>query len=523
MKKSFLKMMKDLINRPYTREIRIYPKIPIDKEWEKPISYARIEEELSQSSDIIFRKFLIRGKEEISCILGVVDGLVDKNLLDAYVLRVVMVEATDDPTFQEITVKNVIDNLLDRFAPANEVKKISRMGEAIDAMLSGDAVLFVEQSQEALVISARGWQTRGVNTPQREASIRGPQEAFNETLRTNTSLVRRIIKHPSLRLISMKIGSLSNTDIVIAYVENRVSPDVVAEVKRRLNRVKIDGVIAGDILEEFLEDHPYSPFPQIIHTERPDIVASNLLEGRVAIIMDGTPSVLIVPVTLPMFMQVNDDYYERAMIVILVRAIRYWGAFIAVLAPSLYIAVTNFHQEMLPTNLALSIAANRESTPFSALGEAILMLIALEILQEGGLRLPKPIGQTIGIVGALIIGDAAVKAGLISPIMVIVIGLTAVSGYTIPYYSLAIGIRLIRFPLMILSGTLGFFGLGVGLYLVLIHLLGLRSFGTPFLSPIAPLRIRAFFQDTFVRAPWWALKEDPDLIDTRHPNSGGRK
>lgn len=523
MKKSWLKMMKDLTIRPYDRKIRKAPGIPIDKEWSEPLSIQRIREELSRSSDIIFREFSLRAKEEIPCVLGVVDGLIDKNLLDAYVLRILMVDLVLDPNFRVMTLDNAHDTLLKLLTPTNELKKISQMGEALDAMLSGDAVLFIGDTQEALVIGARGWQTRGVTEPQTESTIRGPKEGFNETIRTNTSLLRRKIKHPSLRLVSMKIGDLTKTDVVIAYVENIASPDVVSEVLRRLSRVKIDSVISGDVLEEFIEDVPYSPFPQIYHTERPDIVASNLLEGRVAIMIDGTPTVLIVPITLVKFMQVNEDYYERAMIVILIRFIRYLGAFVAVMAPSIYIAVTTFHHEIMPTTLALSVAAGREAVPFPALIEAFMMLLTLEILQEAGLRLPKPIGQTIGIVGALVIGDAAVKASLVSPIMVIVIGLTAISSYAIPAYDLAISVRLTRFPLMILAGTMGFFGIAAGLYAGLIHLLSIRSFGTPYMSPIAPLRIRAFLQDTLVRAPWWGMKRRPELIDTDDPKSGGKE
>lgn len=522
LKNRLLNMFKELTVRPHTKNVRQVSDIPIDQERDQPISFQRIKNELSKSSDIVFRGFMVRGKEKIPCCLGVVDGLVDKNLLDAYVLRVIMVEAPEDPIFKEITRSNIHDRLIELFTPTGEIKRIKTMGEALDGILSGDAVFFIEESTEALLISARGWETRGVNEPTNETSIRGPKEAFNENLRTNTALLRRKIKHPSLRLISMKIGNLTKTDVVIAYVENIASLDVVKEVKNRLNRINIDGVVSGDMLEEFIEDNPYSPFPQLFITERPDIVASDLLQGRVAIIVDGTPTAFTVPMTISSYMQVNEDYYERAMIVILVRTIRYIGAITATLAPSLYIAVTSFHQELLPVDLVLSIAGSRVTTPFSSLGEAVIMLFALEILQEAGLRLPRPIGQTIGIVGALIIGDAAVKANLVSPIMVIVIGITAVASYTIPAYDLAIGIRLIRFPLMILGGTMGFFGIGVGLYFVLIHLLGLRSFGTPFMSPIAPLRIRAFLQDTFVRAPWWAQRKIPQLLDTDKPKRGGK-
>lgn len=522
-KNPWLKMFKDLTVRSHVKNVRKAPESSIDQERDQPISFLRIKEELESSSDIVFRRFKVRGKEEIPCALAVVDGLIDKHLLDSFVLRILMVEGVADPVFREITSKNILEKLMDIFTPANEIKKIKTTGEAIDSILSGDAVLFIEEGKEALVISARGWETRGIATPENESAIRGPKEAFNESLRTNTSLLRRKIKHPSLRLISMKIGDLTKTDLVIAYVENLASPDVVKELQSRLDRVKIDGLVAGDVLEEFIEDFPYSPFPQVNVTERPDIIASDLLEGRVAILVDGTPTALVIPATLNKFMQVNEDYYERAMIVILVRFIRYLGAVIAVIAPSLYIAITNFHQELLPTNLALSIAASREATPFPALIEAFLMLITLEILQEAGLRLPKPIGQTIGIVGALVIGDAAVKASLVSPIQVIVIGITAVSSYAIPSFDLAISIRLIRLPLMIMAGTMGFFGLALGMYLVLIHLLKLRSFGTPYLSPIAPFRVRAFLQDTFVRAPWWALRKRPQLLEQEHPKSKGRK
>lgn len=518
--KSWFKMIKDLTVRPHTRKIRKSPTLPIDQEREAPLSGERIREELSKSSDIVFRDFSIRAKEEIPCLLVYVDGLIDKILIDNFVLRVLMIETADDPMLQNFTLKTVIDGVFKYLTPTSEIKKISKMGEALDAILSGDAVLFFDDLPEAFVIGVRFWPARSVDEPQSESTIRGPKEGFTETLRTNTTLLRRKIKHPSLRLVSLKIGELTKTDVVVCYVEKLASPDVLSEVLARLSRIKIDGVLESNYLEEMIEDVAYSPFPTIYHTERPDTVAANLLEGRIGIMVDGTPTVLIVPITLTKLMQVNEDYYGRALIVILLRFVRYLGAALAVLAPSIYIAVTTFHQEILPTTLALSIAAGRKGVPFSALTEALVMTLTLEILQEAGLRLPKPIGQTIGIVGALVIGDAAVKASLVSPLMVIVIGLTAVASYTIPAYDLGIAIRITRFPLMILAGTFGFFGISLGLYLGLIHLLCIRSFGVPYLSPLAPFRVRAFLQDTFVRAPWWAMKQRPKLLDVESPKSG---
>ena len=520
--RSWLKMIKDLTIRPKVRQIRKSPSYSFDDDINKPLSGIKIKEILSMSSDVVFRDFILQGKERIPCILVAIDGMIDKNQLDMFILKPLMVDLAGHPEVAQLTLSNVVDITLQNLLPGLEFKKISKIGEALNAILSGDAVIFFGSSTEALVFGARGWDKRAVTEPTTEAVVKGPHEGFGETLRINTSLLRRKIKHPALRIVSVKQGSLTNTDLVVTYMDKIARQDIVSEVLRRLDSINMDGVLESGYIEEMIEDNPYSPFPQIAYTERPDVLAGKLLEGKVGIMLDGTPIVLVVPATLTGFLSVNEDYYERPLSVILFRFVRYLGAFIALLAPSIYIAITTFHQEIIPTDLLLSIIAGRQGVPFPALIEALVMLITLEILQEAGLRLPKPIGQTIGIVGALIIGDAAVKAGLVSPLMVIVIGLTAVASYAIPYYDLSIAVRLIRFPLMILAGILGFFGVSVGLYAIAIHLLSLRSFGVPYLSPISPLRIRDMLQDTFVRAPRWALKNRPQLLDVEEPRSRGK-
>ena len=522
--RSWMKMIKDLTVRPKgDRQIRKSPSYSFDEDLNKPLSGQTVKEILSKSSDVVFREFFLQGKDRIPCMLVVVDGLVDKILLDQFVLTPLMVDLVGHPELAQVTFSNVADKTIQSLLPGIEIKKISKMGEAINDILSGDAVIFFGDSPEAIVLGARGWANRGVNEPIAESVVKGPHEGFTETLRINTSLLRRKIKHPSLRIISIKLGDLSNTDLVVTYIEKIASPDIVSEVLKRLSTIKIDGMLGNGYIEEMIEDNPYSPFPQMAFTERPDVLAGKLLEGKVGIILDGTPIVLVVPAILMQFLSVNEDYYQRAMVAILSRFVRYVGVFVAMVAPSTYIAVTTFHQEIIPTDLLMSIAAARQGVPFPALSEALIMTIVLEILQEAGLRLPKPIGQTIGIVGALIIGDAAVTAGLISPLMVIIIGLTAVANYAIPYYDLSLAVRLIRFPLMVLAGILGFFGVAVGIYVIIIHLLRLRSFGVPYLSPIAPLRIRALLQDTFVRAPWWALKRRPQLMDVEEPRPNGER
>jgi spore germination protein KA len=503
------------------RKVRKIPEYAFEEEMNEPISGAKVKEILSKSSDLVFREFTIIGKEKIPCLLAVIDGMADKDQLDQFILKPLMVDFAGQSEAAQLTVANVSDHIIQYLLPGLEFKKISKLGQALDAILSGDAVLFFGQSTGALVFGARGWAYRAIAEPTSETVIKGPHEGFTETLRINTSLIRRKIKHPSLRIISMKIGNLTKTDLVVTYVEKLADPKVVTEVLKRLSKIKMDGVIGSGYIEEMIEDFPYSPFPQIAYTERPDVLAGKMLEGKVGIIVDGTPIVLVVPAVLTQFLNVNEDYYVRAMSVILFRFIRYIGALVAVLAPSIYIAVTTFHQEIIPTDLLMNISVGREGVPFPALLEALFMTVVLEIVQEAGLRLPKPIGQTIGIVGALVIGDAAVKASLVSPLMVIVIGLTAVANYAIPYYDLSIAVRLLRFPLMILAGILGFFGVAFGLYMGLIHLLSLRSFGVPYTSPVAPLRIRALLQDTLVRAPWWALKRRPKFSDAAKPKMEG--
>jgi spore germination protein KA len=518
---SWLNMIKELTIRTKVRRIRKPPPYSFDKDLNSPLSGEMVKEILSKSSDVVFREFIIQGNEPIPCMVVAVDGMVNKDLLDHFVLKPLMVDLVGHPELAHLTKANVLEKVMNNFIPGLEIRKISKMGEAIDGILSGDSAIFFGDSKEALIVGAKGWVNSGINEPAAESVIKGPHEGFTETLRINTSLLRRKIKHPSLRLISLKLGDLTKTDLVVAYIDKIASPDIVSEVLRRLGKIEMDAVLGNGYIEEMLEDFPYSPFPQIAYTERPDTLAGKLLEGKIGIILDGTPIVLVVPAVLTQFLNVNEDYYQRAMTAILFRFVRYVGAFVAVTAPSAYIAVTTFHQEIIPTDLLMSISAGRQGVPFPALLEALIMTIVLEILQEAGLRLPKPIGQTIGIVGALIIGDAAVKASLVSPLMVIVIGLTAVSSYAIPYYDLSLAVRLTRFPLMILAGSLGFFGVSVGLYAGLIHLLSLRSFGVPYTSPIAPLRVRAMLQDTFVRAPWWAMKRRPQLLDVEEPRSGG--
>ena len=292
----------------------------------------------------------------------------------------------------------------------------------------------------------------------------------------------------------------------MVYIQDLVNESLLKEVKTRLGRIKTDSILAGGYIEEFIEDTPYSIFPQVANTERPDRACAAILEGRIAILVDTTPFALIVPAVFWQFLQTSGDYYDRFFLGSIIRWFRFLALFLSISLSPLYVLLTSFHQEMLPTAMALKIAAGRNGVPFPAFIEAFLMEIILEIMKEAGLRMPRPLGQTVSIVGTLVIGQAAVTAGLVSPLMVIIIAVAAISSYAIPAYNMSNSLRFIRFPLLFLSTLFGLLGYMAGLIVISFHLMSLRSFGTQYLAPVIPLQ-RSSFRDVFIRAPWWRMKK----------------
>lgn len=307
------------------------------------------------------------------------------------------------------------------------------------------------------------------------------------------------------------VGQVSQTDIVIAYIDGIAPNSVLEEVRKRIRRIQIDGVLDSCYIEEFIEDITWTPFPQVQNTERPDVVCASLFEGKVAIFVDNTPFVLVVPMTFWTGLQAADDYYERSIYTTFVRFIRYALLNIALLLPSLYVALTTFHPQLIPTNLLISIAAAREGVPFPTVIETLMMEFMFEGLREAGIRLPKPVGSAVSIVGALVIGQAAVQAGIASAPVVIIVATTGISSFGIPRYNLGTACRLLRFPMLIMAGMLGLYGVIIGFFIIIIHLLGLRSFGVPYMSPVAPL-IPGNLKDIFIRAPRWSMTRRPAFI-----------
>jgi len=462
---------------------------------------------LGPSSDLVYRIFQI----EVVNLPGALiyaDGLIDGNLVNREVLKAAMIDFDNDPSQQETKSSRVLKTVKERGLAAAEVKEENQTQKLVLAVLSGDTVFLLEGENRALVINSRGWPQRAVQEPPTETLIRGPREGFTETLRQNTALLRRRLRDPGLVIESLQVGRRSHTDLAVCYIKGIVSPKLLAEVKKRLDSIDIDAVPESGYLEQLIEDSYLSPFPQVQNTERPDKAAAALLEGRVALILDGTPFALLVPATFPMFFQSAEDYYERWIVSSLLRFLRFAASYIATFTPAIYVSLVSYNPNLIPSTLALSIAASREGIPFPATVEALLMEVSFEIFREAGARLPKPIGQTLGVVGGLIVGEAAVNARLVSPAMLIVVALTSVAAFAIPSYNLAVGLRTVRFALLMAGAVLGFYGIVLGFVILNIHMVSMKSFGSTFLSPLAPYRFWDW-KDTLFRAPIRTLATRP--------------
>jgi spore germination protein KA len=463
---------------------------------------------LGHSTDLIIRRLRIPSNPPCKVAIAYMDGLANvKEILDSLLIDYRSGEIVL-PMLDDITPLSLIKEYLLKSA---EITGTSDFETLYHTILSGDTVIVVDGYNEGICASTRDWKDRGVTEPSSQSVVRGPREGFSETLRTNTALVRRKIKDPHLWMETRQIGRVTQTDVATMYIKGLVDDTVVEEIRIRLARIDIDGILESGYIEELIQDETYTPFPTVFNTERPDVVAAALLEGRVAILVDGTPFVLLVPAVFTHFLQAAEDSYQRADISSLIRLLRYIALLIALLAPAAYIAVTTFHQEMIPTTLLINIAAHREGIPFPAFVEAFLMEVTFEILREAGIRMPRAIGQAVSIVGALVIGQAAVEAGLVGPAMVIIVAITAISTFIIPSFNMGISIRMIRFVLMVLAASLGLYGILIGIIALVLHLCSLRSFGVPYLAPFAPFSLEDQ-RDNVIRLPQWALLKRPSFI-----------
>ena len=472
---------------------------------------------LQDCDDVVKRLMPLEGDGGFRIYISYIDVMVDRRLIEESLLEQFLAY-THQQHMQTPTNKSFITFLKDSGVATADVKESDDFNAVISAVLSGDTILFIENSSKALIVATRAWPNRGVGTTETEKVVRGPKEAFSETIRFNTILIRRRIRDTRLKVKQKQMGVRSKTDIALMYMEDLVRPDILQEVQRRLSLYDIDSVMETGTIEQLIEDKWYSPFPQLQFTERPDKAASAILEGRIVVVVDTTPFVLILPATLNSFLQASEDYYNRWGISSFIRVLRYIAMFLALCTPGLYIALTTFHPAMVPSSLIFSIAASRQGVPFYATVEVILMELAFELLREAGLRLPTAVGHTVGIVGGLIIGQAAVEANIASPIVVIVVSITAIASFSIPNDSMVSAIRLCKYWIIFLSAILGLYGFMLAMLTILIHLTGLRSFGIPYLSPFAFRGVNQGedLKDSIVRMSIFTMKRRPIYSQPGH-------
>lgn len=460
--------------------------------------------------DFLFKDCMDVVKREVSLgtdkpirVYGVyVDGLINREILENFFLSKVFTYKNLQGDIDE-NGSTPTQIIMEHFSATFDIKEVDKMDDMVKAVLSGDSAIFVDGTDKGLVVATRGWPGRGISEPATESVVRGPRDGFTETIRFNTVLVRRRIRDTKLKIKMISFGTRSRTDIAIMYIEDIVRPEIVEEVEKRLDKYVVDAIFDSGYIEQLIEDSWKSPFPQTQATERPDKFASSLLEGKVGILVDTSPFGLIVPTTLNAFYQASEDYYQRWQIMSFIRILRYIVSFLSFALPGLYIATLSFQPAMLPTSFAVSIAASREGITLSTVAEIIVMELIFELFREAGIRAPGAIGHVIGLVGGIVIGQAAVDANIISPMIIIIISLTAICTFAIPDYSLTSAFRLIRYMFIAFSAVFGLYGFLMAALITLIHLSALESFKIPYLAPYNTLDESGYndLKDTILRFP----------------------
>ncbi|MBO4298447.1 MAG: spore germination protein [Clostridia bacterium] len=448
------------------------------------------------NQDLVLREFEI---DRVPACAVFLDGMAGRETIDQCVLRPCMERGRDAGAGKRL------DDLKKRVLEIDGVETARLVKETVEAVLSGRTALMVDGEEAALLLETRGYERRGVSTTQSESVVQGPQEAFVENMKTNVTLVRRILRTEALVSEYVWVGAGCPTQVALMYLEGAARGDTVALIRKRLRGIGEAVCPGSGYVQQLIEDHPFSVFPQMLQTERPDRAAAGLIEGKVALIVDGSPYALIAPVSLFHLLHASDDTFMRWPYGVFLRAVRTIGALVSLYLPALYVAITIYHAHMIPLNLLTSIAETRARVPFPVIAEIIFMEASFYLLNEAGTRIPNQLGSALGIVGALILGQAAVEASIISPILIIVIALTGLGSYSIPDYGVSVGMQLLRLGFVALAALWGLYGVCLGTWLLCAYLGWLTSFGEPFLAPVAPHRPHN--ADIILRGPLKSRKD----------------
>lgn len=490
------------------------------------------------NSDIVVREFTLTARNrQYGAFLIYIDGMVDTKIINDFVLeplmlrnransydgnetRVVSEAISNNITVRKVKKFDLVDYIYNSLVPQNAVKKKKSFNDILPDINMGNCLLFVDTIDTAFSIDAKGFKQRGVDSPKNETVIRGAQEAFTEAIRTNTSMIRRFVNNENLVIESLSVGKVTKTKCAVCYMKDIANDDLVAEVKYRLNNLDIDTIISSGQLEQLIEDNSKCSLPQMLSTERPDKAANHILSGRVVVIVNGSPYVLIMPCVFVDFLSSAEDPNLKFQYANLLKFVRLVAFFITLLLPGLYVAITNFHQEIIPTELLFAIVASRESIPFPIIVEILAMEISFELIREASLRVPSPIGTTIGIIGALILGQAAVEASIVSPILIIIIAITGITSFAIPDFYLSFHLRIARFLYIIAGFLAGFLGIGIVLFVHLILLCSLKSFGVSYLAAYIPATSKN--NKAYFMPPFWSREKRPDFLNSKRPKKQDR-
>jgi spore germination protein KA len=460
---------------------------------------------------LVFRVFENIYMNNIKCCVIFFGNMIDKKDVNEYIIKPLMNSEIFNSEFEanKPIYPSIIDMIGRRVITAGNIGKDKDIKSIVNKLLYGSTLLMIDGEAEALLINTKGWKVREPIEPETEKTLKGPKEGFTEDMATNLSLIRRRIRSTELRPIFMEVGSVTRTKICICYIEGIVSDKILQELINRIKNIDIDEILYSQSLEEMIRDAPMSVFKTIGSSERPDVICGKILEGRIAIIVDGVPFALTVPYIFQEYFQSADDYATNYLFASFNRFIRMLAFFFGLSVPALYVSITTYHHELIPTALLLSIAANREGLPFPTVVESITMLIGFDFLREAGTRLPTPVGQAVSIVGALVLGEAAVSARLVSAPMVITAALTGISSFLIP--KMLGPFIIIRLIFLLLSSFLGLYGYVFGVIGLFIYLFSLRSFGVPYMLYVAEIKLE-YVKDTIVRVPWYMMRLRPKFV-----------
>lgn len=454
-------------------------------------------------ADILIRPMKLGEERKVDCLMVYIEVAVSNMMLDDSAIGKMVNH------FWEVSPERIQEFVRNNSLGIADVKKLETMEEVFSALLAGNAIFFMDGYDQAMKISSKGYPGMGVSEAETEKVIRGSREGFTDSVKTNSALVRKRLRDTRMKVEEHQIGTRSHTMLQMLYMEDLVHEKLLEDIRERLDTYEIDGILDSGMLEQLTEDNWYSPFPQYQTTERPDRAAQEILNGKIILLCDNSPAALILPSSFQGFMESSEDWNQRFEMASFLRALRYVALACATLFPGVYLAVIRFHTQILPTNLILSFAEAREGVPFSSVAELVFLELAFELIREAGVRVPGALGNAIGIVGGLIVGDAAVSANLVSPIVVMIVALTALGSMTIPNEEFASAFRLVKYVFLFLGGYLGIFGIVLGIYVVTAHLAGLLSFGMPYLLPFVKKEPVKGVGDGILRMPFRKRRQRP--------------